>query len=224
MDQRQELVWRSIQHSRVVLNLPYFAGHEFDPGRAQLAKAEKAIAKLVGIQRYDSHPGVDSGAIVRLKQELRRKLLRVSRNGALVLEGMPGVEDDLRVPHANAKTADLIDAATRIAKNARPHAATLVRAGLPKNFIKQIEISAGALATRTASTDTVISRRSRATRSLPDALRHGRRVIMAIDASVKSELAGNRSALRHWDDAKRIPARMGRPKKKRRKPPENDPS
>jgi hypothetical protein len=43
---------------------------------------------------------------------------------------------------------------------------------------------------------------------------------MAIDATVKSELTDNKSALRHWDGAKRIPGRMGRPKKRRRPPEE----
>jgi hypothetical protein len=224
MDSRQQRGWDSIQNSLVTLNMSIFDCREVVAGRATLEKAAKVIAELEQAQATDRRAGVDGLRIQSLRSELRRMLLRISRHGDVVLEGLPGIEDDLRVPHTNAKTVDLLDAAARIVKNARPHAKSLYTAGLPKDFLKRVETTAKALAAKSTSTDTALNRRSRATRSIPAALRRGRRIMKAIDSTIRSEFADDPVALTLWDSAKRIPGRIGRPKKKRRKPPETNPS
>lgn len=120
------------------------------------------------------------------------------------------------MPHANASNADLLEAKTRLVKNLRPHMKTLHKAGLPKDSIPRLEAVSKAFAAKLANTDTYINRRSRATSSLPEAVAHGRKLVNAIDSVARLEFADDASTLDMWSRAKRIPAKLGRPKKKRR--------
>jgi hypothetical protein len=78
--------------------------------------------------------------LVALQQPVfHRPAIRVADHAIVVLEGMPGIRDDVRVPHANAKTAGLVKSAKRIVKNVRPHLESLHQAGLPKEAIPHVE-------------------------------------------------------------------------------------
>ncbi|HET9682687.1 MAG TPA: hypothetical protein VFP15_01175 [Gemmatimonadaceae bacterium] len=134
----------------------------------------------------------------------------------VALEGLPGIEDDVRVPHANAKNGDLLEATTRIVKHVRPHLKTLYRTGLPRDSIARLEAVAKALAAKTENPDTAMARRSRATAAIPAALRRARKIVRAIDTTIKLEFAGDVAVLKSWARAKRIPGRIGRPKIRRR--------
>lgn len=140
---------------------------------------------------------------------------RIARAAIVHLDGLPGIREDVRVPHANASNADLLEGKTRLVKNLRPHMTTLHESGLPKDSIARLNAVAKAFAAKLANTDTYVNRRSRATSSLPEALAHGRKIVNAIDVTVRLELADNPRALHIWGKAKRIPLKLGRPKKKR---------
>jgi hypothetical protein len=67
---------------------------------------------------------------------------------------------------------------------------------------------------RHTNPDTNRSRRSTATRSIPQAIREGREIIEVIDSHVNAELSDNRPLVNSWRHAKRVPARLGRPRKR----------
>ena len=214
MDTRQHLTFESLTDCLATLKRREFARPEIEPLQAKLAEAVGEVRKLYQTQ-VTNHMGRtgDSGETTRLRKELRKRMMRIASNAVVSLEGLPGVEDDMRVPHANTKTSDLLDAANRFAKNVRPHLRTLHANGLPANALAQLETTARALEAKASSADTAIARRSRATSSLPDAIRRARKIVKALDVTIKEELADNTAALRMWTSATRIPRKKGRPKK-----------
>jgi len=217
MNARQQLVYESIKQSVVTLRLPMYDRREIAALRAELEKAAKAIAELDQIQFSGSQNlGLAGRQIESCRRAIRHQLLRISSHAVVALEGLPGIEDDVRVPHANAKNGDLLEATTRIVKHVRPHLKTLYRTGLPRDSIARLEAVAKALAAKTENPDTAMARRSRATAAIPAALRRARKIVRAIDTTIKLEFAGDVAALKSWARAKRIPARIGRPKIRRR--------
>lgn len=216
MNARQQLVYESIKNSVLTLQAPMFDRREIAGLRAELEKAAKAIAELDQMQYGGSQNlGVAGRQIATLRRDIRHRLLRISSHAVVALEGLPGIEEDVRVPHANAKNGDLLDATTRIIKNVRPHLKTLYKTGLPKDTIARLEAAAKSLAAKTENPDTAMARRSRATSAIPAALRRARKIVRAIDTTIKLEFANEVPALHMWARAKRIPGRIGRPKARR---------
>lgn len=216
MNARQQLVYESIKNSVLTLQAPMFDRREIAGLRAELEKAAKAIAELDQMQYGGSQNlGVAGRQIATLRRDIRHRLLRISSHAVVALEGLPGIEEDVRVPHANVKNGDLLDATTRIIKNVRPHLKTLYKTGLPKDTIARLEAAAKSLAAKTENPDTAMARRSRATSAIPAALRRARKIVRAIDTTIKLEFANEVPALHMWARAKRIPGRIGRPKTRR---------
>jgi hypothetical protein len=215
METRQALVHQSIRNSVIVLDHPEFDRPEIAGLRAQLRKHARELEELAQSQ-LNNHSArrVDGRQVAMLRKDLRARLLRISSHAAVTLRGLPGIEEDLRVPHASRKTADLVEAAARICGNLKPHLRTLYRTGLRKDAIREVERLARQLEAKHADPDTAIARRSRATASIPDALRDARDVVRALDRAIRLEFAGNHAALHRWSRAKRIPRKLGRPRKK----------
>lgn len=220
MNARQLRVTRSVNDALLSLRSRPFATPRIAKLRSELEAAARLIHELSQAQHNaNAVAGADGRQIKYARRELRvAHLLPITRRGKLLLKGLPGIADALRVPHAHAPDAELLAATRRVAKAIRPHARAFRDAGFTKDFIAQLERAAKALAAKTANTDTMIGRRARATASLPAALAHAREIIAAIDSLVATELAGDVIALQLWRNAKRIPARMGRPRKPRRPP------
>jgi len=212
----------SINDAAAVLSNPCFHTATIKPLRADLDRAVKTIAELYAAQDNAALELRGDGlSVAALKVQLRKKhLLPISRRAKLLLRGYPGIEESVRIPHKRGSVQMHVDATKRMTKALRPHAREFIAVGFGKSFLVDCERAARLLKERDANPDTARSRRSRATRSLPDALRDGRAIIASIDAHVNAELGDDSSILAVWRGAKRVPARMGRPPKRRRKPEE----
>jgi hypothetical protein len=223
MNTRQYLQFESIINCQAVLNDRQFRHAEIDTLRGRLDKATADLRKTWHAQgEADGDRSYDSGMLRRTRKEVRQRLLRISRRAIVVLDGLPGIRDDLRVPHATVKDADLLKAAARIVKNLRPHLRTLHETGLPKDSMPSLLKAMKALKEQSAKSDTAIARRSVATASLPSAIRRARDIAKALDSVIKADLDG--TAVVMWNAAYRIPRKKGRPKKARRASPRPNPS
>jgi hypothetical protein len=218
MNTRQLLQFESIIACQAMLNNKEFRGQELETLREKFDRATAEVHTLWHTQNVEhGTSSADAGQLTRMRKELRQRLLRITRRAVVVLDGMPGIRQDLRVPHANVKVAELLTAGTRIVKNLRPHLRTLHEEGLPTNTVPGLVAAMKAIKEKSGSPDAAIARRSRATASLPDAIRRARDIAKAIDSIVRADLDGN--AIATWENAYRIPRKKGRPKKKRRPPP-----
>ena len=219
MDSRQTLVFASLNNTVEILKRSEFDRPELAALRKKLQDATKAVADLQFQQEIiNNYTGVDGGRIRALRKDLRKRLLRLSHNAIVTLDGLPGIEEDVRVPHANEKNKELLEATARILKNLRPHLKTLYKNGISRESINQIETTAKALAAKLADSDTAMARRSRATNSIPDAIRKARRIVRALDDTIRLEFPDERQLQFLWNHSKKVPRKLGRPRK--RKPPE----
>jgi hypothetical protein len=222
MNSRQLRLASSIRNVALALEDPAFHTRTINPLRRDLAAIAKSLRDLEIVQVVSGRSLVSDAHGVRgLKTELRTKhLMPIARRAKLVLKGYPGIEESLRLPHARADVKAHAQATKRIVKALRPHASALVEAGFSKDFLVACDRAARAMSERHANPDTHRNRRALATRSIPQALREGRTIVEVIDSHVNAELSSNPLLLSKWRHAKRIPSRIGRPRKARMPRPE----
>lgn len=221
MNNKQLRTLESITRSLALLHDPKFRRPELAGLRQQLETTTKTIRQLHAEQVGNNMAtGLDGAQIKLARRELRSRLLSASNHAIVTLEGLPGIDEDLRVPHANAKHEDLLQATERIVKNLRPHLPTLRRNGMRKDAIARIQAAAKAFRDKVGNADTALARRARATSSLPAALLRGRKIVRALDLMIKLELGDDSAALEMWKPAKRIPGKIGRPRKPRKPKPD----
>ena len=217
MNSRQQRLLHSIGSVATLLDDRAFHTRTISPLRGELKIVLKSIRDLA-IDQDVSHRsmGSDRASVTSLKTQLRTKhLIPLTRRAKLVLKGYPGIEESLRLPHARADVKSHAEASKRILRALRPHAPALVDAGFSKTVLADCDRVAKAMAQRHADPDTFRNRRSVATRSIPDAIRHAREIVDVIDSHVNAELADERALISRWRQAKRVPARMGRPRKRK---------
>lgn len=213
MDTDQERQWESIKRALVILELLDFQTPRLQKRRAQLEAEAEKIHALIVAQGGSGNRKRGGGDTKQLREHLRRHHLKpLSRDGKLVLDGMPGIKDMLRLPHERVSDAKLIEAARRIVDNVKPFDATFIESGYRVDFILRAEQAIAALEARAGQPDERTNRSSRATASLPDALVKGREIIGAIDGIVDDDLADKPSARTIWKKAKRLHGKIGRPK------------
>jgi hypothetical protein len=210
METEQTQVMQSIIQCEVMLDdrdfqLPWLAKL-----RVKFKEEIRELQELVREQSSNKRISRKGTVVRELRLKIRSRLLRISRNAVSTLRGMPGVRDDFRLPPANAKSQLLLDECERILRNVRRHQPALnVDALLPA-----LEANMRALARMEEEPNVQLSLRSRATRSIPDAIRKCPETVGTIEATLKDELP--KTDLRHkrWKTAMRIPRKPGRPKKR----------
>lgn len=217
MNARQELQATSVMHCKAILGNKAFRHPEIDPLRRKFDEAADAMYEIQTRQGVEHlRRSSDGGQLEAMRKDVRKRLQRISRLAIGVLDGVPGIRQDVRVPHAHANDADLLKGAARIIKNLRPHVATLHEAGLPRDAFPKLLSQMKLLKAKSADADTAIARRSRATASLPSAIRRARNLARALDSVIKAKLGAD--AIAQWTAVYRIPRKMGRPKKRAVRP------
>lgn len=219
MNNRQHRVLHSLEGAVQWLAARKHQGKRIESLRRELAEAFANLNDLVRRQAGESGlVSLESGSVRRARQELRVKhLAPIVHRGRLLLKGLPGIEESLRMPHVRASNAEWMAASKKILKAVRPHAKAFRDAGFDKDFVAQAERTAKRLSATSATTDTALSRRAHITHSIPAALRQGRDIVRAIDRILAAE-EPDASTLISWRAAIRVPARLGRPRKRRGAP------
>ena len=214
MNSRQERVVRSIDNARQVFGRLGVKAPELLAAHEELEAACDSLREAT-VQQFNAHPGVHGRGLRNLRRELRVvHLLRIRKRGRVLLKGLPGIDDSLRVPHDRAPNDDLIAAAKRIADAVRPYAKAFHRAKFAKDFIKRMERAADALAKAADAPPDPRSDRPLATKKLKDAIKDARLVVDSLDGLMAAHYAPRSPELRTWRKAKRVGARIGRPRKR----------
>jgi hypothetical protein len=98
-----------------------------------------------------------------------------------------------------------------MAKTVEPYSDVFIAAGLPNDFIAQLNAATDAMTNTISERTSSRGRRSGATAGLKQKLSAGRRIVHALDAFVRSQLKNDPALLRDWNLVKRVPRPMGRP-------------
>jgi hypothetical protein len=109
------------------------------------------------------------------------------------------------MPRSNPSAQRLATAARGMAQAAGHHAEVFIAAGLPADFIVQLNGAADALVRSVNARSQYRSRRTSATTGLEAKLRAGRQSLHILDALVKSALEGNPALLAGWRAVTRVP-------------------
>jgi hypothetical protein len=215
MNKRQLLQHQSIIYCEALLGDAAFKGRPELAGLRERFLAAAAELRTLSHAQYNAHEdrSIESGSRKALRKDVRTRLMRIGRHAEAVLDGLPGIREDVRLPHGNATDSELLEAAARITKNLRPHVRTLHKTGLPKQEFTKLAASLKALKEKSGSPNTAIARRSRATASIPAAIRRARTIAGSLDIAIRAELPA--FDVRRWKHAYRVPKKMGRPKKKK---------
>jgi hypothetical protein len=147
------------------------------------------------------------------KASLRAALLRdhmapIARIAAAKLPTSPAIE--LKMPRRGPATETLAALAYGMAQAAAPFSAEFVAAGLPEDFIPQLNAAADAMLEAVNERTQNRGKRGGATTGLKEKLSKGRKIVHVLDAFVKSALQDDPPLLANWDMVKRVQRRTGR--------------
>jgi hypothetical protein len=216
MNADQETQARSISNTVAILDGdPAFQTPRISKRLAELVEIDRRIWNLSAEQGSSSYTR-GAATLKHLRAQLRKDHINpLSADGKLFLVGEPGIKDSLRLPHARASDAKLIEAARRITSNIRPFKETFIQEGYRPDFLERAEQAIDRFERITSQPPDEVTRRSRATRELPEAIRRGRRIMDAIDRLIQTDLAGDKLNRAMWKKTYRLPRKIGRPKAKR---------
>ena len=112
--------------------------------------------------------------------------------------------DAFRMPRGRPNAPKLVAAATGMAQAAVPYASTFVAAGLPADFVAQLNTASDALVAAVGDGSLSRGKRNEATAGLKRKLSDGRKVVNILDAFVTTALKDNPELLRNWNTTKRV--------------------
>jgi hypothetical protein len=171
-------------------------------------RLDDAVTTLSGHASDQSRNQLSARGATKKHQSLRRVLLSdhmapIARIARVELAATPEIEP-LRMPNGQANIERLVAAANGMAKAAAPHAQTFIDAGLPEDFIKQLQDVARAVLDAQREYAQSVGRASAATSSLHSKLVDARRVVHALDALVSKALKDDRNLLDNWKQVKHV--------------------
>ncbi len=189
----------------------------------KLAELDRAIDRAAQQRRVLMDAYADAmrrERVADLRRQLRREHLKpLIRLAKRELRRVSSTAATLRLPHANAATQEIVDAAALAAKAVAPHQKLLRDAGFDPGFLRTLRALAKELhSLSTAGPRATINGRS-ARDDLRDALRDGREVIDIVDARLDAKFGKARAGLvAEWRSARRIGGKPGPKRQRGRKP------
>src|SRR5437879_5666935 len=172
-------------------------------------RLDDAILALEGLVSDQTGSALASKGLTRKQRAQRMALLRdhmrsISRIAKADLPATPQFAP-LRMPRGKPTLERLAAAAAGMAQVAEPFADIFVKAGMPADFIAQLNTAAadmvGSLSTRTQTR----GRGAGATAGLKGKLSEGRKIVHILDAFVQSALKDDPSLVASWNLVKRVP-------------------
>jgi hypothetical protein len=173
-----------------------------------------AIALLEGHANDQVGSALASQGATKKQQALRTALLRdhMAKISSIAHAEFPRTPEfePLRMPRGRPSPQKLRAAASGMAQTAHAHAEVFVAAGLPADFIDQLNAAADAMIASLGERSQSRGRRTGATSGLKEKLSAGRKIVKVLDAFVTSALKDDLSLLANWKVVKRVQRVTGR--------------
>jgi len=222
MNVKQGKQWRSIKKALGILHAedPKIPHAESLAREIHVTLAE--IERLFGVQRGASEAREGHTLVVaRVRGELRdRYMYPVARRGPALMKWAPSAESALRLPHMSVGNARLIAAARAMVKVvALKPTLFSQQAGFEKDLLSKLRASVRELEGAIAGCAEATRLLTKATREFGRAVTRGRSQLRMLEGVLKAYMHNNPGFARLWREATRIPEKLGRPRKKKRRPP-----
>jgi hypothetical protein len=173
-----------------------------------------AIALLEGHANQQVGSMLASQGATKRQEVLRTALLRdhMAKIASIAHAEFPKTPEfePLRMPRLRMSPQKLRAAASGMAQTAAPQAAVFVAAGLPADFIDQLNAAADAMIASLGERSQSRGKRTGATSGLKEKLSAGRKIVRVLDTFVKSALKDDPSLLANWKVVKRVQRVTGR--------------
>lgn len=179
--------------------------------------ARKALDELVArwkTQAIDQVAGADVGKGLTAQQAKLRATLRdahmkpIAAAARARLRNVPEMHA-FKLPPANTPTTRLVAIAAGMADVATKYATVFVDAGLPADFIAQLNQSAEAVSASLVGRTTSLGRSVGATVALNALMKQGANALHVLDALVRPKLADDDRLLGEWRRVKAIHKKTG---------------
>jgi len=149
------------------------------------------------------------------KDALREDQMKpLSQRGRKLTREHPELIAPLKVPHKHATTAEIAEAADRMAEALTPHLKFLIAAKYPRNCLDVLRRDARELLAQAEAAEKARSLLSRSNRELTEELALARITINELDLVLR-KLKNFPDFEAVWNHARRVSARQGRPTKRR---------
>jgi len=217
MDNRQQRTLASFENVLI-----YLQQHPITPEPPLLAGMKRSLQKSVAkirelhVTQHSARAGKNDSVTARIRKLRREHMMPLVRIVKPLLAFAPGVDRALTVPHARTNAYSVAKAALAMADALKPHTKLLISAGYSRNYLREFRKEASDLALATKSTASARSVRSKATAALAAEFRNGMRTVTVIEGLIMRQTGANKTALALWKNRRRVSARIGRPRRKRK--------
>ena len=183
-------------------------------GTSTMTKLGDGIVELAGHASDQSGNTIEAQGATKKHRALRTVLTRtymspIARVARIALSETPEIES-LRMPTSRTNVEQLVAAARGMATAATPHAATFIAAGLPADFIGQLQRVSDAMLDSVRERRQSLGRAAGATTRIGTGISEARHVVQALDALVRVALKDEPNLLANWEQVKRVRRTRGR--------------
>jgi hypothetical protein len=217
MDIRQRRTVQSFEH--VLLYLDQHGPEDAPPVIGRMRLRLKDVIRRVSelsIRQNSAHNSTFTSKGQKIRRTaLRRQMMALVRIAKPQLKFASGVEGALRVPHARSSTKQVAQAAADMANALAPHSALLEEAGYGPKFLDEFRAEAEAMEAAEGAWVRARNERGRLTVDVAAVLKEGMETVTVIEGALMKYFAGSPSMARFWKDRRRVPKRMGRPKRRK---------
>ncbi len=182
--------------------------------RLRQLRQEEILYEREGRRQVQGMQGA-AGKDLRRKRDLLREdyLLPLGRAGRKVLKFAPGAEHAFEVPPKRSTAQEVVASARAMAKASRTRWRLFMDIGFPKDGVAKMMAAAKELDQMASRGTWARKERTGRLRDLERELRSARAIMDVMDAMITSLGRTDRDLLFQWRHAKRIPKKLGRPRK-----------
>ena len=148
---------------------------------------------------------------------LRKHLDPIAADGLEIFAGLPGIEDSLKVPRIKDGPERHLEAAQRLRRVAEEHEREFItERNYSEDFLERFDAAVRNLQAA-ARVDRGFARGkyTRATENVKEEISRVRRAFDTLDTRMREAYLDNAFVLKRWRQHSRIPAKTGRPKKRK---------
>ena len=186
------------------VNVPVLAAVNGAGARKTLDAAVGALSTQADTQEATKQKGQGETKKQRaLRVALEKQMRALDHIGRSVLTDVPELAT-LRMPAANVSTQVLLEKAAAMAQTAAAHVSIFTDAGLPADFLTQLQAARDAISASRGDRDVTGNSRVAATAATLKEATRIRRAVKVLDSLVKLQLSDTDPLLTAWRSAKRF--------------------
>jgi hypothetical protein len=222
MDNRQIRTLEALIRTHAITGTPEVGPQPplFSRMRTQLGESITRLSDYHTTQKASAYWLTGEMSLDDLRNRIRRErmmpLVKIARP---LLKFAPGTAAALRIPHARASSTDVATAAIRLFEALKRHHKLLASAGYSKDFLLEMRKEADVIALAVKRSDKARQQRAHATASIAAEFKRALGAITVMEGILAPRFASDRVFRARWRVARRITARIGRPRKRRADPP-----